>query len=380
MSESIYQNLKYHGQKLVSEAIGDKSLINSLYDNLDILKDDGNFLKKEIISQISYEKKIAFPISNHERFYCSNLDTAQEKLNYLHHRYKFYKANKFHKEYDAPPYLLLEPVSACNLRCPMCFQVDKTFTRKPFMGMMKWELFTRIVDEAEELGVGSITLASRGEPTMHPKYSEMLKYIAKKKNIFELKTNTNATFLTEEICHSLFQSGITTVVISADHYEKEKFEQLRKGSNYEKIVKNVILLNEIRNKFYKDTKTEVRVSGIDLYKDLDRNKFNNFWKPYCDTVSVSYAVERWDTYSNTPHPEINSPCSFLWDRMYIWWDGKCNPCDADYKSHMSYGDVSSSTIKEVWNSDKLKEFRIMHLSQKRKCLNPCDRCGLDFGS
>ena len=66
--------------------------------------------------------------------------------------------------------------------------------------------------------------------------------------------------------------------------------------------------------------------------------------------------------------------------MYIWWDGKCNPCDADYKSHMSYGDVSSSTIKEVWNSDKLKEFRIMHLSQKRKCLNPCDRCGLDFGS
>ena len=41
-------------------------------------------------------------------------------------------------------------------------------------------LFSRLIDEAEEIGVGAITLASRGEPTMHPQYS-MLKYISKKK-------------------------------------------------------------------------------------------------------------------------------------------------------------------------------------------------------
>ena len=52
--------------------------------------------------------------------------------------------------------------------------------------------------------------------------------------------------------------------------------------------------------------------------------------------------------------------------MYVWWDGKANPCDADYKSYMSYGDVSNSTIKDVWNSKKLKEFREMHLKKKKK--------------
>ena len=139
------------------------------------------------------------------------------------------------------------------------------------------------------------------------------------------------------------------------------------------------MLNDIKNKHYKDTRTEVRISGIDFHKNLDREKFSSFWKPYADTVSVGYAVERWDTYANEPHPELNSPCSFLWDRMYIWWDGKANPCDADYKSYMSYGDVSKSTIKDVWNSTKLKEFRSQHLQNKRKCLKPCDRCGLDFG-
>ena len=29
---------------------------------------------------------------------------------------------------------------------------------------------------------------------------------------------------------------------------------------------------------------------------------------------------------------------YLWDRMYVWFDGKVNPCDADY-ALLSY-DVS----------------------------------------
>ena len=29
------------------------------------------------------------------------------------------------------------------------------------MGIMKWDLFSRLIDEAEEIGVGSITLVER---------------------------------------------------------------------------------------------------------------------------------------------------------------------------------------------------------------------------
>ena len=113
------------------------------------------------------------------------------------------------------------------------------------MGIMQWDLFTRLVDEADEIGVGAITLASRGEPTMHPKFGEMLGYIGGKKNIFELKTNTNATYLTEEICHQIFQAGVTTVVVSADHYKKQPFEKLRKGAKFEMVVSNTAMLHRM---------------------------------------------------------------------------------------------------------------------------------------
>ena len=43
----------------------------------------------------------------------------------------------------------------------------------------------------------------------------------------------------------------------------------------------------------------------------------------------------------------------FWDRMYVWFDGKCNPCDADYKSYLSYGDVSKIQLKKFGMETKL---------------------------
>ena len=92
-------------------------------------------------------------------------------------------------------------------------------------------------------------MASRGEPTLHKELGKMLDYLGTKNNIFEIKINTNATFLSEKICHSIFKNNVTQIVISADHYQKEEYERLRKNSDFEKIIKNVDLLFEIRKQY-----------------------------------------------------------------------------------------------------------------------------------
>ena len=116
-----------------------------------------------------------------------------------------------------------------------------------------------------------------------------------------------------------------------------------------------------------------------LHKGVDKKKFRDFWIKYSDNVTLTNQIERWDTYNNKPSTNENlSPCSYLWDRMYIWFDGICNPCDADYKSYLSYGNVNNSTIEKVWNSHELKELRDVHLQGKRNSKNPCDRCGIEF--
>ena len=370
-------------QKTVDENVDQVRIELFLYEKINEIQ---NFLKnnpdkfgEKILVHLKSKKKIIFNLNKHEELFIINKKKNLDKIiKYLIFRYKFHLCERDKINLGYPPYLLIEPVSTCNLKCPFCFQLDKSFTRKPFMGAMMFELFKKIVDEANELGVGAVTLASRGEPTLHKKFSEMLEYLNEKKNIFEVKVNTNGTFLNDKICHSIFKNNLTQIVISADHYLKKDYERLRLGSNFEKVVENVDRLYEIRKKFYPDSITEIRISGIDNDRNLDRKKFKNFWIKRSDHVTASYAYERWDTYNNKPHDKITDACENLWDRMYVWFDGKTNPCDADYKSYLNYGDAKKNNLKKIWNDKIIEKTRRMHLAKERNKIVPCDRCAVTF--
>ena len=295
---------------------------------------------------------------------------------YLIFRYKMYYFPKKKIVYTHPLHLLIEPVSSCNLRCVMCFQIDESFTSNDnFMGMMDFGLFKQIIDSAVKGGTKAITFASRGEPTLHPKLGEMLEYCSGK--FFEIKINTNATKLSEKLIHQILKSGVTIMVFSVDSYKKDEYETIRVNGIFEEIVKNVKKFKEIREKFYPNSICETRISGVKVDKKQDPIKFKNFWKDYVDNVVMVTMENRWDTYHNPKEIMASEACSYLWERMYIWYDGLCNPCDVDYKSELSAGTLKEQTIREIWNSKKFNDLREMHLNGKRNKVYPCDRCPHD---
>jgi len=370
-------------QESIAENVNLDQINNIYLSNLGFFKDfienSQDDYAKELFDQLNNNQKFDLPINKHmEMFIIKNQKNFEKILKYIIFRYKFLMAGKNKVNLGYPPYLLIEPVSTYNLRCPFCFQTDKSFTKKPFMGVIDFEFFKKIIDQADELETGAVTIASRGEPTMHKKFIEMLEYINQKENIFEIKTNTNGTYLNEKMCHAIFKNNVTQIVISSDHYIKEHYERLRLGSNFEKVVKNVDMLFNIRKKYYPQSLTEIRISGIDNEKNLDRKKFKEFWIPRCDHVTASFPLERWNTYENSVQSELKDPCEYLWDRMYVWFDGKVNPCDADYKSYLSYGNAKEYNLKEIWNSKIISKLRNAHINKKRTEINPCDRCGVKF--
>ena len=370
-------------QESIGENVNVDQIIKIYLSIIDIfnkfIEESDDFYAEELFNQLKNNKKFDFPINKSmEMFIVKNQKNIKKIIKYLIFRYKFYIAGKNKINLGYPPYLLIEPVSTCNLRCPFCFQTDKSFTKKPFMGVIDFDFFKKLIDQADKLETGAITIASRGEPTMHKKFIEMLEYINQKENIFEIKTNTNGTYLTEKMCHAIFKNNVTQVVVSSDHYIKEDYERLRLGSNFEKVVKNVDMLFNIRKEFYPDSFTEIRISGIDNERNLDREKFKNFWIKRCDHVTASFPLERWNTYENEVLPNIKDPCENLWDRMYVWFDGKVNPCDADYKSYLSYGSAKEYDLKKLWNNKVISKTREQHTKKNRNEINPCDRCGVTF--
>jgi len=320
-------------------------------------------------------KKGDFSFLSPQEIQFLNLNPSSAWASYLIFRYKFKNFPNMKIKSDVPLHLLIEPVSACNLRCTMCFQVDQSFSGdQKFMGMMDVELFKKIIDDAHLNGIKALTLASRGEPTLHPKLGEMLEYCTGK--FFEVKINTNATRLNEKLIHQILQSGVTDMVFSIDSFEKEEYESIRVLGIFEDVLNNIKKFKAIKDEFYPNSKCSTRVSGVKVRKTQDIKKFQEFWQKYVDHVVYVEMEERWDTYSNSTSIMGKGPCSYLWERMYVWYDGICNPCDIDYKSNLAVGSLINSNIREVWNNEKFTQLRNMHKVGKRSNFNPCDRCPL----
>ena len=101
-----------------------------------------NLAKKNLKNSFSFSDQEIQWLSKHEK---------KDWINYIIYRYKFKIYPAIHKETSFPPYLLIEPTSVCNIRCVMCFQVDKSFSsKKEYMGFMKLETFKKIIQEAKE--------------------------------------------------------------------------------------------------------------------------------------------------------------------------------------------------------------------------------------
>ena len=300
--------------------------------------------------------------------------SQSDLLRYLIYRYR-YEIFPQRKRLDAfPPCLQIEPSSICNYRCVFCYQTDKTFTRRKdgHMGMMELELFKSLIDQAQGR-CEAVTLASRGEPLVCRDIEAMLAYCGGK--FLGLKMNTNAWFLDEAKCHAIMESGMNTLVFSADAASEPLYSRFRVGGKLDRVVANIRRFQEIRARHYPDSTLITRVSGVKFQEEQDLDEMEGFWGDLVDQVAF-VAYNPWENSYLRPVNDIEAPCSDLWRRMFVWFDGSVNPCDVDYKSTLSAGNACEQSLSEIWQSDAYTRLRAAHLSNRRRNISPCNRCAV----
>jgi len=302
----------------------------------------------------------------------SRLADEDELARYLFYRFRYQVFPREFRIDDFPPLLQIEPTSICNFRCVFCYQTDKLFTspKGGHMGLMSLDLFKRVVDEAEGK-CEAITLASRGEPTLHKQFTEMLDYLAGK--FLAIKINTNASMLDEEKCHAILSAGVQTLVFSADAASEPLYSQLRVRGNLQKVLENIRLFHDIRERDYPNSRTITRVSGVKFTEEQNLDEMDAFWHDLVDQVAfVKY--NPWENSYEMPENDIETPCSEYWRRTFVLWDGAMNPCDTDYKAFLSPGNANDSSVSELWRGQRYEGLRKLHLARQRRGVSPCNRC------
>ncbi len=293
---------------------------------------------------------------------------------YLFYRFR-YDVFPAKKELDAfPPCVQIEPTSVCNYRCVFCYQTDpKLQDRKAgHKGRMSLDVFKAVVDQIEG-EVEAVSLASRGEPLLCKDIVPMLEYISGK--FLGLKINTNAWYLTEEKAHALLSADCNTIVFSADAADDELYAKLRVNGRLDQVLANIRMFADIRAKHYSASRTITRVSGVKFSDQQDFAAIENFWKDYVDQVAfVEY--NPWVSVYDAQPSGVEAACSDLWRRTFVWWDGRVNPCDVDYLSHLAVGDITETPLSEIWRGEGYEALRQQHLDGDRANLMPCRNCSL----
>lgn len=291
---------------------------------------------------------------------------------YLFYRYR-YDVFPVSRELDAfPPCVQIEPTSICNYRCVFCYQVDGEFTRAKggHMGMMAVETFKQVVDQLQG-NVEAVTLASRGEPLATKGIDEMLAYAAGK--FLALKINTNASLLDERKAHAILAADPQTLVFSADSADPEQYSRLRVNGKLDRVLANIERFRDIKAKHYPDSRTVTRVSGVRYGADQDFAAIESFWGELVDQVAfVNY--NPWENAYEQPANGLTTPCSDLWRRTFVWWDGRVNPCDVDYRSTLAVGNMAEETVCSLWSGEGYRRLRQAHAAGERGCLKPCLGC------
>lgn len=268
---------------------------------------------------------------------------------------------------ELPLHLDIEATSYCNLRCTFCDR--QILVEKGMLGSIDMELFRHILDQFDEgHRLWGVKFSYRGEPLLNPNISEMVSY-AKKKGVLDIYFNTNAMLLTEEKCKALIDAGLDRISISLDGIDKESYEAVRGGADFDTVVKNIETLLRVRNEI-RSSIPKIRIQTVKL-PGIDSDAYVNKWKPYADEVAM---LEYTDESKRENGIEAGWACPQLWQRLTIEWDGSVFACNNDSLRGLYLGNAKERSIYDCWHDERLMLIREKHKQGKSHEVPACDGC------
>lgn len=134
-----------------------------------------------------------------------------------------------------PPFLQLEPVGQCNLRCRMCAVPFREDGPERGVAAMPFDDYVRLIDGFE--GLRELHLQGLGEPLMHPRFFDMVRHAAARGIAVSL--NTNLTLLTERRARECASCGLAVIHVSIDGATAATYERIRVGARFDKVLRNL---------------------------------------------------------------------------------------------------------------------------------------------
>jgi len=282
-----------------------------------------------------------------------------------------------------PQRLVLELTNACNLSCVMCGRQDSTF--QPTFFELAWlDKLAPSLDRVTE-----VTLFGWGEPTVHPRFPQILEYLDR----FPVKKYFVSNGMLLHKHADLIVSTVDVLAISLDGATKATNDTIRRGADFPKICENIRGLVAKRNAsaqkrpyinfvmtLMKDNLHELpqlvelaHSLGIEEVKAVYLTAFSEDLAgqvlfDHQDEVRAVFAqatevAERLGILLKLPYVQgedpagqaLHKPCFVGWRDFFMGSDGDVRPCQSTAQKLFSIHD--HATFAEMWNAPEYQAFR-----------------------
>ena len=195
-----------------------------------------------------------------------------------------------------PSRLYIECTAACNISCAQaCCAPETGITRTRQAGMLDFDLFTRVVDQAGPSLV-RIDFFNYGEAFLHKRAVEMCEYIKSKFPHVYLYTSTNGLAFNDDSVRRLVHSGIDEVTFSIDGATPESYAAYRRRGDFGKAIRHLRAAAEEKQRAARD------VPFINWRYILFTHNDSDAEMELARTMAADVGVDRlcWEV---TDHPE-----------------------------------------------------------------------------
>ena len=331
--------------------------------------------------------------------------------------------------FSGPQVIHLDLTNRCNLNCIACW------CQSPLLGRnhieteqlgetLPFEVITSFIDGFVEMGgAAQIKLGGGGEPTMHPKFADVLTYLRKRAPDIEIDINTNFTRFDDNLIDLILQTGVNKLTVSlwaATSTIYQKTHPNQGQATFDRVVSNlrklcssrseglpeVCIHNVLMNLNYHELEPMLDLAmdiGADnlhfVLVDPVPGKTEQLLLSHEERAQVVEQLKKIkpciDIYDNYTHPRTSRsirivnyfellrrlsqlesdigvydkkaveriPCYMGWVFTRVLADGKVAPCCKGHR--MSMGNLNQNLFKEIWHSTRYKRFRRNGLKMKR---------------
>jgi radical SAM protein with 4Fe4S-binding SPASM domain len=288
----------------------------------------------------------------------------------------------------APWTVFLEPTNLCNARCSFCPTGDTDLLRKVGRKnkLMDWGLWVKVVDDLRKFPVKirQCNVYKDGESLLHPRFCEMIRYLRDSNTVNRIWLKTNGIPLSPSYNARLVTCGLDMIGVSVQHIHAQGFYDIaRVRVDYDEYRANVLDLF----KRSRDTGVQVSAKIADVgLSDADKQKFLDDFGDRCDFIAIE-GLHGWSTSNlkdwrlGTDNSFDGSPrtyklaCPLTMYMLTVNSNGDISVCNDDFAHYHQLGNANTESLIDIWNGDRLREFRLMHLEGRRSenpACGPCD--------